>query len=426
MSRAASLGTPGGVSASRRNIAALALLEVAWGVGMGFVPFGTVVPFLLRGLGAGEFLIGSVATASLIMTAAPQLIAAYYAARFKRKIGLFVLVHYPACISVLAMGAVAFYAHAIGEGLAAWLIVACVGVYGLSMGMVTPIWVHLMAKLLPSRIRNTLWAWIVCAGTGAGLVGAWQSHTILGENPSLVGYAVCLTIGGVLLTLAIQVTWLVREPEEDAAPPQGSALSFVRRHIGIIWASRPMRRLIPLRMLAAGGTAMLTAFLAAAARDQFDLPDKQAAVFTAATIASQIIHGLWSGPVGDRLGNKVVTVLAPVLVCMAAALALVAKSPTYFTVTFLLTGGIWILDVIAVNGLVMAYCPAADNTPAVAATATCVMPVAAIAPLIGGWLARASGGYDAVFVAAGLLTGLAAILMAVQLEEPRRSVSGAR
>ena len=94
-----------------------------------------------------------------------------------------------------------------------------------------------------------------------------------------------------------------------------------------------------------------------------------------------------------------VTVLAPVLVCMAAALALVAKSPTYFTVTFLLTGGIWILDVIAVNGLVMAYCPAADNTPAVA----------------HGHLRHAGGGDrassaagarvrrgDAVFVAAGL------------------------
>jgi MFS family permease len=389
-----------------------------WGVGMGFVPLNTVVPFLLRSLGADEVLIGSLSTAAMLMSALPQLAAAYIAARLSRKVGFFILVHYPACLSVFGMGALAYYADAVGHELASWLIVGCVATFGLAMGMATPLWVHIMAKLLPERVRNTIWSWILCAGTAAGLIGAWQSHRILGESPSLAGYAVCLTLGGVLITLGIQAFWLVREPEEELEPPKRSLLEFARHHLGVVWSSPDMRRLIPLRMLSVGAAAMTGAFLAAAGRDQFNLPDDHAAVFTAAAISSQILHGLWSGPVGDRLGNKVVVVLSPCLVCGAALLALVAPAPGYYAAAFVLVGGLWILEVIAVNGLVMSYCPAADNTPAIAAAATCVMPVAAFAPVLGGWLARTTVGYDVVFAVSAGLSATAAVLMGLLLRSP--------
>jgi MFS family permease len=356
----------------------------------------------------------------VLASALPQLYTVYRSQHMPRKLAYFIVVHYPGCLSLAGIGAATHYADALGHQVAVWLIVVCVAVCGLSMGMVMPLWVNLMAKVLPERARFTLWSWIMCAGTGSGLLGAWGSHRILGDEPNLAGYTWCALIGGAITLAGTQLFWWVVEPVNPEPESHETFRHFLDDHLRRAWGSRPLRRLIGSRMLSASAGCMTGAFLAVAARERFALADQEAAVFTAAAIVSMIVHGAWVGPVGDRLGNKAVMVISPCLVLTASTCALVARSPSLFIVAFGITGGLWLVDMLSYSGLVMDYCRREDKTSYIAIAGTCVAPVSAAAPLLGGLLVRAYG-YEAPFAAGAMLAALAAVVSACVIEPTRPS-----
>jgi len=393
-------------------------VEIAWGIGMAFMPLSTVVPFLLRSLGGTELLVGALSTAMILASALPQLYTVYRSQHMPRKLAYFIVVHYPGCLSVIGIGAATHYAGVLGHQVAVWLIVACVAVFGLSMGMVMPLWVDLMAKVLPERARFTLWGWIMCAGTGSGLLGAWGSHRILGDEPNLAGYTWCALVGGAITFAGTQLFWWVVEPVNAEPESHETFRHFLDHHLRRAWESRPLRRLIGSRMLSASAGCMTGAFLAVAAKERFGLADQESAVFTAAAIVSMIAHGAWVGPVGDRLGNKAVMVISPCLVLAASVCALVAPSPTWFVVAFGITGGLWLVDVLSYCGLVMDYCRGEDKTSFIAVAGTCVAPVSAAAPLVGGLLVQAYG-YGTLFATGAGLAALAAVVSACVIEPTR-------
>jgi MFS family permease len=401
----------------RRNVALLVAVEVLWGVAMAFAPIGTVVPFLLRDLGASDVVIGSLSTINLVTMALPGLAAIYRSEHLRRKTPFFIVIHFPASIAFLGLAASAHWADRLGAGVAIALILACVACLGLSMGVAVPMWVNLIRKWLPARGRFRLWSWIIAVGTGAGLLGAWGSHQILGEAPSQDGYALCAVLTAVLTFVAVNLFWFVVEPE-DAQPENHETFAhFLTDHFRRAWSVRPFRKLIAVRVFAATGVAMTGGFLAVAAKERFLLEDREAAVFSAIAVASMVSYGLWAGPAGDRLGRKPLCVVSPCLACLAAALALWGGSVWAFGAAFFLTGGLWVLDTVGVNGLVMDYCPDEDKSAFLAIAPTCVAPIAALGPVGGGLLAR-SAGYGAVFAVALILCAAGAIASAVALDVP--------
>lgn len=406
--------------AVRRNVALLAAVEVAWGFGMAIISFNTVIAFLLTRLGATERTIGGLGAASAITMALPQLYAAYRTEHLPRKLTYLTLAHYPSCLAMAGLGAVAWYADSLGHRLAVALVLACTALFGLSMGTVIPTWVHLVGKVLPEEGRNTAWGRIMAAGPIAGLAGAWLSHVILGANPGLGGYALCAAVSAFALTVGSSLFWGVVEPPEPDTGSHETFGHFLRTYAGDVMGSRPFRSLLLTRAVAAASGSAAIAFLSVAAKRRFALPDQDAAVFTGAAVLSQILHGLWVGPVGDRWGNKVLLVISPCLVALGCALAAFALSPAWYTAAFVLVGGIWIADLISFNGLVMAYAQRNDKTAYIAAAGTLLAPMATVAPLAAGALAAATS-FEFLFQLAGTGSLLAALATAIWVHEPRRA-----
>ncbi len=408
-----------------RNMLLMTTVEAVWGFGVAVCAFSTVVAFLLKRLGASDRIVGSLSAAYAISAAIPQLYCAYRTEHLPRKLVYFILAHYPACVAFYALGAVTRYADALGPELACALILACVAVFGLSMGMVMPVWVNLMDRTLPPGKRNTLWGWMLSAGPVAGLFGAWASHRLLADLPGLAGYAACALAAGAAVTVSINLFWGVVEPADPAPEKHESFARFVRTHFGRAWSEPGFRRLLFWRLPSAAASGGILAFLAVAAKERFDLPDSAAALFAGAAVASQIVHGLWAGWAGDRFGNRVVAVVSPALVCVAGVLALLAPSPVWTVIAFGVVGGIWIIDVLSVNGLLMDYCRATDKTPIVALMATLLAPVSVGAPVAAGFLAETAG-YTVLFAACTVLAGAAAIGTALWVVEPRTRAEESR
>ncbi len=404
----------------RRNVALLAAVEVAWGFGMAVASFGTVVAFLLTRLGATERIIGGLGAASAIAMALPQLYAAYRTEHLPRKLAYLTVAHYPSCLAVAGVALVAVYADAIGHGLAIALVLACVALFGLSMGAVVPTWVHLLGKTLPEETRNTTWGRIMAAGPLAGLLGAWVSHLILRGQPTLGGYALCALVSAAALTLGSSLFWGVIEPPETDTASHETFRHFLGAYVGEVLRTASFRRLLLTRALAVASGGAALSFLSVAAKQRFSLPDQEAAIFTAVAVASQVVHGLWAGPVSDRWGNKTVCVASPLLSAAGCGLAAYALSPAWYTAAYLLVGGLWVAELMAVNSLVMAYATGSDKTAYIAATGTLLAPVAGLAPIAAGLLAEATS-YELVFRIAAVGALVAGLAAALWLHEPKRA-----
>jgi hypothetical protein len=288
----------------RRNTALLAAVEVAWGVGTAVASFNTVVAFLLTRLGAGDRLIGSLGAVWALTVALPQLYVAYRTEHLSRRLTFLTLMHYPSCIAMACLGLVAWKAEALGSPGAIAAVLGCAALFGLSMGAVIPTWVHLVGKVLPEEGRNKAWGRIMAAGPVAGLLGAWLSHAILGRSPNLAGYALCAAVSAIALTVGSSLFWGIIEPPEPETPNHESFRHFLRTYAGVVGGSSSFRRLLFARALACASSGSALAFLSVAAKQRFELPDEQAGIFTAAAVISQIMHGLWGAPLGDRWGTR--------------------------------------------------------------------------------------------------------------------------
>lgn len=411
--------TPASSPPYARNVAALGAVEVVWGFGMALAPLSTVVPFLLTALGASQVVIGGLATAQILCIALPQLVTVYRSEHLPRKLTYFTVWHYPGCLAILAMGLFTYWASALGNEVTIGLILACGACFGISMGLISPLWIALMRKLLPPRTRNTYWSWIMAAGTSAGFLGAWLCRHLLTGRDDLSGYAACLVWAGLATFLGTQIFWFVREEPNGELETHETFVHFLRTHVSRAWASLPFRRLMLARIVAAGAGATACAFLAVAAKERFGLPDEAAAVFTVWVVGAQVVLSLLVGPLCDRFGSKVMCVLSPGLVLAAALAALYAPSAGWYGIALAITGGLWIADLIAVNGLVMDYCPHEDKSPFVAVASTLIAVVVAVAPLAGGALARAAG-YDVLFGVIAGVCALAMVLAVILIEDPKR------
>lgn len=397
----------------------LALVEVAWGFGMAACSFQTVVAFLLSRLGASDRLIGILSATGALTIALPQLYAAYRTEHLPRKLTFLTLMHYPACAAVAGVGWAASRADAMPASTTIWLVILCSAVFGLSLGAVVPTWVHLVGKVLPEEGRNTTWGRIMAAGPVAGLLGAWLSRHILGGDPTFGGYAACALVAAFALTVGSSLFWLVREPEEPEVVSHETFRHFLGTYVGGVVRSAPFRRLLLTRGITTAFGGAATAFLSVAAKHRFGLADEQAATFTAAAVASQVLHSLWGAPLGDRWGNRALLALSPLILAAGCALAAFAPSPAWFTAAFLLVGGLWMLDLISFNGLVLAYSDGHDKTAFIAAAGVLLAPLATVAPLAAGVLIEATS-YTVIFVIGGvgcLLGSLATLLWVVEPRE---------
>jgi MFS family permease len=390
-------------------------------LGISMISRETVMPVLISHLTDSKLAIGLIPAIYSLGGSLPQLLIANFSERL----------HYKKPFVMLIGGA--------GErggylliGLSIWLFaesapgVALVLFFGFlaysafSLGIGTPPWYDMIAKVIPTQ-RRGLWS-----GLGHGLgalmavAGAYFVGYVLEGFPYPQNFVILFLVGFVIMMGSWGGLALTREPPSTTVKAHVSMLSYLQQLPALLRRDRNYARFLISRTVAVLGT-MAGGFYMVYGIERFQVEGATIGFLTAMLVASQAILGLIWGMVADRQGHKLVLICGALLLMAAALTAWVAMSATWLAVVFFLLGAAISAELTSSLNIILEFCTPEDRPTYIGLTNTLLAPTLALAPIIGGWLATLTGGFSLLFLAAALCAGLGALLLLFWVHEPRRT-----
>ncbi len=255
-------------------------------------------------------------------------------------------------------------------------------------------------------------------GAGAGALGALVSTWLLNRYDFPVNFTYVFTIAAV----GISVSWVfiafTREPAQATTSQRRSNLEYLAGLPDLLRRDENYRRYLVTRLLMALG-GMGSGFVTVSAVSRWQVPDKDAGLFTLALLAGQTAGTLACGFLADHFGHKVCLQLGALAGFGGFTLAWLAPAPAWYYAVFTLLG--ILSGAILVSGIliVMEFSGPERRPTYVGIANTAVGVVGVAAPLLGTALTRV--GYGLLFAASAACYLAALILFQWWVREPRRT-----
>ena len=379
-----------------RNLTLLTLVEGGWGFGMAFGFSGTFMQLVLRQLGASDTQVGFLA-AQWGFSTIPMVLAGYFTGHLRRKKAVVVLGHFLCVIPVALLAAALAWVPS--NAAKVWCILAAEYAFGLSVGILVPIWLTFMGKVMPRDKIGSGFGVTFCfqtlAGFGAGILASW----LLTRNPQ--GVAPLVAVAAIMMTIANFFFIPVREPETDAEPRAESFRKWIRELVPQLRANPAVRGLLASEVLFSAQYGIV-GFYAARASD-FGGTARTGAVFTMGVTAAQSVSSLLGGWLVDRIGPKPVLVAGRIAVVAAAAFAWHARSVNALFPAAICVGAFWGVRSASGFALFRQISGKEEVTSIYGLFTVLVAPFAVAAPLLAGWgLSLHHWGAPAMFAVCGI------------------------
>jgi len=403
----------------RWNFAIIGGVHGCWGLGSAFVSYVVILPVFLKKLGASEFAIGLMPALFMLCLCLPQLLAARLTHHLPIKKVFFTFTHYPCTLSLLLLAYLVLRPAEISEPALVVAVFAWVAIYGLSISFAMPMWVNLQAKLFPTAVRGKSFGYVFLAGSVLGAIGSKGAERVLERYPYPSNFAILFAAAGIVLSACVTSFFWLREPPSTEETSEGKS-SFLRDVLDILRTSSGFRWFLAARFIGAL-SLMAAAFYTVAGIEKFSLPSAAAGSFGAVMLAAQVAGSWAAGRLGDRFGFKLVFLITSALGIAAAATAILAPTPAWYYLVFVLFGIRRATASIGFHNLCIDFCPTPDKTTFVALASTVLCPAYVLGPVAGGLLAtRLEAHYNAVFAVAVICAFAALVLTALRVPEPRR------
>ena len=301
---------------------------------------------------------------------------------------------------------------------ALYAAMACLGLFGLLVGMQAVVFQVLLAKVIPVTNRGKLMGLRnFLAGITTAIVAWVGGNYLVGNPPTAAGYGWVFIVAFILTTAGLLMLALVREPR----PPTVAERQTVWQHLagmpGFLRSEPAFARYVAARALATMGRMALPFYILYAGQS-IGLSGATLATLTVAfTIAATVSNLVW-GVLADRHGFRLVMLLA-IALWLTATLALMLSSSFWAVV------GVFAGIGASQEGFRMASMSLAmefgrrEQTALRVAIANMATEIAgSIAPLLGGIIATTLG-YSAVFFGATGFLLAGGVMLLLWVREPR-------
>jgi len=387
----------------------------------------TILPLYVRHLTDSRLAIGLLSTITSTGWLLPQLFTAPWVQRLPRKkvvpvkLGLFterlpVMLMVPAAMLAgrsptlaLVFFFLAYAWHVIGAGVVA------VG------------WQDMLARIIPVDRRGRFFGMTNFGGTATGVLGAAAASWLLNRYPFPKGYVLSFAAAALLIFISWVFLSRTREPAQESHEPEDSRHRYWRRLprmlLGLVRADPNFRRYLLSQIVVTIGR-MAVGFLTVYAAQRWRLSDSRAGGFTAPMLIGQALSNLLFGVLADRRGHKLVLELSTLSGVLAVGVAAFAPAPAWFYAIFALIGassagfilsGIMIIPEFSTSDMRPTY---------IGVSNTLTGAVAALAPMLGAWLAGVLG-YRGLFAVASLIGLVGFALLRWSVREPRHANTAA-
>lgn len=405
----------------RHNFVALALDYGLFGLGMSFASTTTILPALADRLGAPNLVLGALPSIVMLGRSMPALFSARFIEPMPRKLP-FVLAYTAWERLPWLFLAIAVYGWSVtNPTLVLALLVATLAVVALTGGVLSPAWVDLIARVVPTEYRGRLFAFGGAFATLTGLGGSVVSGFLLRAYPFPMSFAICIGAAFLFLLASWGALALAREPQPETTKPAVGLSAHLARLPGILRANPGFAWYLAARALTMMGTSA-TGFYAVYAIRFLGAQEWNVASFTFALLAAQAAGGLALGSLSDRVGHRASLLVGIVANASAALVAIFATDLILYHAVFLLTGISVAANNVSSQNLVLELAPEEKRPTYLGLSSSVPAPFILAAPLLAGFLAD-SLGLRAVFGAAAFLSAASALTYLLRVQEPRRSIT---
>jgi MFS family permease len=317
----------------------------------------------------------------------------------------------------LLLGLLLLFAPTLSDQI---LLVAFFSLFAISsfcMGLNSIAWQDFIARIVSPQRWGTFLGLNAGFGGTLGVGGALIAGIVLVQWPfpqsigllSLCSFA-CMVVSFFMLSL-------MRETPQPTAPAQ-SFQRFLRGLVPLLRSDVAFRRYLVARSAISLGLVGHS-FFTAAALERFQPAEAEIALYTAALLGVQALANVGLGALADHWGHKHVLLLSTLIGVVAIILAVVAPVSWWFVPIFALVGASQAGFQLSGFTLVFAFSPPADRPRYIGIANTALAPIAAVSPMLVGWLATITS-YDLVFILLALMGTLGAAILHWRVAAPPR------
>jgi MFS family permease len=387
----------------------------------------TVLPTFISHLTASKVLIGlsgSLANAGWFM---PQLVVANLIGHLRRKKPVYVLA---GLVRIVTIWGIAILVAVLADSQAALFLAVffiLYSIYCVAGGVAGIPFMDVVARVVPTTRRGTFFgARLFFGGIASALAGIFIKNVLV-DRTFPDNFAILFLAASVVITAGIISFSLASEPEAEVRGGRMPFRKFLLRGPFLLRNVRSYRMLLAVRVLL-GVWAMALPFYIIYAQDRLDLPTGSVGIFLSVQMIGMILSNLLWGMLSNRVGNKIVlelvsavTILSPLLTLLTTVCPAL-RSTAGFGVVFFLIG-------FALSGIALGYTnyildisPDSERPTYLGFMNTFLAPVLLLSTVGGLIIERTS--YEVLF-ASVIAAGLAALLLALRLEEPRANMKSA-
>jgi MFS family permease len=386
--------------------------------GASFVAPQTVLPALLSRLGGSNLVMGALVVITWVGLYLPQIFAARYSQsqQWKKpwaiRWGLFQR------INVLLVVFVLLFSGSEHPTLTIAFILFFFASHQVMMGISTPFWFDMFAKLTSSHLRGRL-AGLKTAAAGIGaLAGSFLLSKLLISFQFPFGYAVAFSITFFLQLISIIMQFGLIEEKPSLTVTSESFGDYFNQLKETIKINVDFRNFlfasIPLTL-----AVMPAGFFTVYGLHHFGANDSVVGTFTLMMVLGQGVGALMNGFMADRFGNKVALVSGASFMLFASFLGSISQSLEIFYGVFFLMGMNLGSELMIRHNIAMEYAPPEKRSTYIAMMNMILSPFY-VSGLFGGWISEAFG-YGWLFTIAMACSVIGIFLLIFRVTEPRKS-----
>jgi MFS family permease len=388
-----------------------------FGLGWGFGSIGTILPLFVSRVTDSALLIGLIPALHGVAWQLPQLFLANRISRLRRYKPMVMWLTIHERIPYLGFAMVAFFLPALGSTTALILIFLLLLWQGLGSGLTANPWQSMIAKIIPSDWRGTFF------GLQAGLANVCISMTaiaagyILERLPNRTDFALSFILAAAGMGLSMIFLGATREPvdTEKTVPPR-QPLPW-REWLGILRRDRNFSAYLIVRFLSSFSTMGFAFYIVYGLR-HFGMDEVTAGFLTAALTITSTVANMVMGWLGDRVGHRAMLIAGSIAVTASSLLAWGAPSIAWMYPAFILSGlanvAYWTIGM----AITVEFGDEETRPTYIGLANTLVAPATILAPLIGGWIAEATG-FQTTFMISAVGGLVIAALLLWLVRDPR-------
>lgn len=376
----------------RRNFTVNVVDGAFFGLGLGLASYVTVIPLFIASLTDSTILIGMIATVHMVGWQLPQMFTAGMVSRRTVYKPLVLLMTIHERWPFLALGLLALTALSLATEVVLVLafIIICIQAFG--GGFTATAWQSMIGKIIPDMRRGTFYGMQSMAANLMASVGSVIAGVLLVTLEYPTNFAAVFILAACAMVISYGFLYATREPPheiENHKPnmkPMRSRDAFwrvLREDSNFCW-------FIVIRALSQFA-AMAIAFYTIFAVRRFGMDEQTVGVLTGVLLLSQTVFSPIVGWAGDRWGHRTMFALGNIAIGLSALIAITATDPVWMYAVFILVGIYNNTQWTSILALTVQFGSVEDRPYYIGISNSLTGPATLIAPLVGGWLADASG-----------------------------------